>query len=326
MAGAARHALPLKSVTDAIQLRNSLLRSFEAAAAHPQLAEEGATSAAIIGGGASGVEVAGYLADFLFPTFARDYPQLDPERMRITLLELGDRLLPTFDPALSRYVLDTLGRHGVEVRLGMPVTAVDADGVTLADGGRLAAHTVVWAGGVSAPPWVQHLGLPLAHGRVVTGPDLRVPGHPTTFAVGDLAAVCAPDGRLYPQVAQVALQAGRHAARQIRGLTAGKATQPFRYRDKGAMAIIGRNAAVVQSGPLRLTGRLAWIAWGLLHLAYLPGTANRLSVAQKWRWWHLTHRSSSRVLIELADGAHTATTAPAFQVTAVGEEQPPAGM
>lgn len=158
VAGAARHALPLKSVTDAIRLRNSLLRCFEAAAAHPQLAEEGATSAAIIGGGASGVEVAGYLADFLFPTFARDYPQLDPQRMRITLLELGDRLLPTFDPALSRYVLDTLGRHGVEVRLGMPVTAVDADGVTLADGGRLAARTVVWAGGVSAPPWAPHHG------------------------------------------------------------------------------------------------------------------------------------------------------------------------
>ena len=298
--GAAAHTIPLKLVTDATWLRNRLLRSFETAAAHPGTAPAGATSIAVVGGGPTGVELSGYIANFLFHyQFEADYPQLDPAAMRVTLLERGDRLLPGFHPVLSTYALKTLRSRGVDVRLGTKVAEVDGDGVTLSGGQQIPAATVVWAGGVDAPPWVKTLGLAIEHGRVTTGADLRVPGHPTTFAVGDLAAIPAPGaGGLRPQLAQVALQTGRHAGRQIRALTAGQPTAPFSYFDKGMMAIIGRNAAIVQAGRFRLTGRLAWITWGFLHLTYLPGAVNRMTTGLKYLWWHLSHEEANRVLIE----------------------------
>jgi NADH dehydrogenase len=298
--GAAAHAIPLKQVTDATRLRNRLLRSFETVAAHPGEADLGDTSIAVVGGGPTGVELSGYIANFLFHyQFHADYPQLDPAAMRVTLLERGDRLLPGFHPALSGYALKTLRARGVDVRLGTEVAEVDSDGVTIRGGQRIPAATVIWAGGVDAPGWVKALGLPIQHGRVVTGADLRVPGHPTTFAAGDLAAVPAPGtGGLRPQLAQVAIQTGRHAGRQIRRLTAGQPTTPFSYFDKGMMAITGRNAAIVQVGHLRLTGRLAWFAWGFLHLTYLPGVVNRMTTGLKYLWWHLSHENTNRVLIE----------------------------
>ena len=136
------------------------------------------------------------------------------------------------------------------------------------------------------------------HGRVVVEPDQRLADHPDTFVIGDAAAVRSPSGGLYPQVAQVAIQGGRHAARQIQRRAAGQPTQPFHYWDKGSMAVIGCNSAVMQTGRLRLTGRPAWIAWGLLHIAYLRGMPNRLSVAQKWRWWHVTHEATARIPVD----------------------------
>ena len=298
--GAAAHAIPLKLVTDATQLRNRLLRSFETAATDPASAAPGATSIAVVGGGPTGVELSGYIANFLFHyQFKADYPQLDPAAMRVTLLERGDRLLPGFHPALSGYALKTLRSRGVDVRLGTDVAEVDGDGVTIGGGQRIPAATVVWAGGVDAPPWVRALGLAVRHGQVVTGADLRVPGHPDTFAVGDLAAVPAPGaGGLRPQLAQVAIQSGRHAGRQIRRLVAGQPTTRFSYLDKGMMAIIGRNAAIIQAGRVRLTGRLAWVTWGFLHLTYLPGALNRMTAGMKYLWWHLSHENTNRVLIE----------------------------
>jgi NADH:ubiquinone reductase (H+-translocating) len=298
--GAAAHAIPLKQVTDAARLRNRLLRSFETAAAHPGQAPADATSIAVIGGGPTGVELSGYIANFLFHyQFTADYPQLDPAAMRVTLLERGDRLLPGFHPALSGYALTTLRARGVDVRLGTDVAEVDSDGVTIRGGQRIPAATVVWAGGVDAPAWVKALGLPIQHGRVMVGADLRVPGYPTTFAAGDLAAVPAPGARgLRPQLAQVAIQTGRHAGRQIGRLAAGHPTTPFSYFDKGMMAITGRNAAIVQAGRFRLTGRLAWIVWGFLHLTYLPGAVNRMTTGMKYLWWHLSHENTNRVLIE----------------------------
>jgi NADH:ubiquinone reductase (H+-translocating) len=179
------------------------------------------------------------------------------------------------------------------------VTEVRSDGVTISGGQHIPAATMVWAGGVDSPPWVKALGLATQDGRVTTGADLRVPGHPDTFAVGDLAAVPATSaGSLHPQLAQIALQTGHHAGRQIRRLAAGEPTTPFAYLDKGMMAIIGRNAAIVQAGRIRLTGRLAWITWGFLHLTYLPGAINRTTAGLKYLWWHLSHEEANRVLIE----------------------------
>jgi len=297
--GAADHAVPLKSVADAARLRDTLLRAFEGAAAHPTEASPGDTSVAVIGGGPTGVEISGYVANFLFHhQFTADYPQIDPQAMRVTLVECGDRLLPGYHPALSAYVLRTLRRRGVDVRLTTRVVDVDRCGVVLDSGERIPAATVVWAGGVDAPDWVTRLGIPVESGRVVVDRDLRVPGHPDTFAVGDVAGVPVGGGGVHPQLAQVAIQTGRHAGRQIRRLVAGQATAPFAYFDKGQMAIVGRNAAVVQAGPLRLTGRLAWVAWGLLHISYLPGAVNRMTTGMKYMWWHVTHESANRVLME----------------------------
>ena len=297
--GAAEYAVPMKSALDAARLRNALLRSFEAAAANPQLVEAGATRVAIIGGGPTGVEVAGYLADFLFRyAFRHDYPHLPRDRMQVSVIEAGDRLLPGLHPKLGRYSLERLRQRGVDVCLSTRVSTVDAGGVTLAGGQRLAAATVVWAAGVGATGLVERVGLPLEHGRIVVGPDLRVPGHPDTFAIGDAAAVHSPSKGLYPQIAQIALQTGRHTAHQLRRLTANQPTQPFRYHDKGTMAMVGRNAAIIEAGRIRLTGFPAWMAWGALHLSYLPGIVNRLSAGQKFMLWHLTHDSNARILLE----------------------------
>jgi NADH:quinone reductase (non-electrogenic) len=297
--GAAQHAIPMKTALDAARLRNNLLRSFEFAAAHPELRDKGMTSVAIIGGGPTGVEVAGYLADFLFHySFPHDYPDLPRDFTRISLVEVGDRLLPALHPRLSRYALARLQRRGVDVRLNTMVTRVEGDGITLADGDKLDAWTVVWAGGVGAGDWVTRLRLPLEHGRIVVEADLRVAGYDHVFAIGDAAAIRSPGGAVYPQVAQIALQSGRHAARQIQHLVADEPTTPFRYHDKGTMAMVGRNAAIVEAGPIRLTGLPAWIAWGVLHLAYLPGVVNRLSAGQKFLLWHFTHDTNARILLE----------------------------
>jgi NADH:quinone reductase (non-electrogenic) len=297
--GAEDHAIPMKTPLDAVRLRNNLLSCFEFAASHPEVSDPGVTSVAIIGGGPTGVEVAGYLADFLFRySFPHDYPTLPSDRTRITLIEAGDRLLPGLHPKLSSYALSRMRRRGIDVRLNTKVADVDAIGLTLAGGDRVAASTVVWGGGVGVADWVSQLDLPMAGGRIAVDPDLRVVGCHDVFAIGDAAAVRAAEGVAYPQVAQIALQSGRHAARQIRHLIAGDSTASFRYHDKGMMAMVGRNAAIVQAGPIRMTGRLAWGAWGVLHLAYLPGLVNKLSAGQKFLLWHFTHDTNARILLE----------------------------
>lgn len=212
--------------------------------------------------------------------------------------ELGDRLLPGFDRRLSRYAEAALRRRGVDVRLHTRVERIDAGAIVLDGGERIRASTIVWAGGVSAPAWLIDTGMASEHGRVLVDADLRLAEHPNAFVIGDAAAVRSRSGPLQPQVAQVAVQGGRHAARQIERLIAGRPTRSFRYFDKGTMAMVGVYAAVVQSGRLRLTGRVAWVAWGLLHVAYLPRMSNRLRALQTWRWWHVTHEASARMLID----------------------------
>lgn len=299
VSGASQHAIPMKTALDAARLRNSLLRSFEFAAAHRDVRDTGTTNVAIIGGGPTGVEVAGYLADFLFRySFPHDYPDLPSGHTNISLIEAGDRLLRALHPKLSRYALARLERRGVDVRLNTKVDSVDAHGILLAGGERVEAWTVVWAGGVGVADWVADLGVAVEQGRIVVSPDLRVVGCDDIFAIGDAAAIRSPSGDLYPQVAQVALQSGRHVARQIWHLIADEPTEPFGYHDKGTMAMVGRNAAIVQAGPIRLTGLPAWIVWGVLHVAYLPGVVNRLSAGQKFLLWHLTHDTNARILLE----------------------------
>ena len=311
VAGAAEHAVPLKTATDATRVRNSILRSFEAAAAHPERVGPEATAIAIVGGGSSGVELAGYLSDVLFRSFVKDYPLITRDRMRLTLVELSDRLLPGFHARLSRYAETALRRRGIDVRLHTRVERIDAGGLILEGGERVPASTIVWAGGVGAPAWLDDAGVSHERRRVVVGDDLRLADHPNTFVIGDVAAVRSPSGSLRPQVAQVAVQGGRHAARQIARLVAGRPTRPFRYLDKGSMAMVGVYAAVVESGRMRLTGRLAWVAWGLLHVAYLPGMSNRLRALQTWRWWHVTHEAGARVLLYDTVAAESAGLEPA---------------
>jgi NADH:ubiquinone reductase (H+-translocating) len=285
--GAAENAVPLKTVTDAARIRNSILRSFEAAAAHPERAGPEATTVAIVGGGASGAELAGYLSDVLFRSFVRDYPQIPRERMRVIVVKLGDRLLPGFDRRLSRYAEAALRRRGVDVRLQTRVERIDAVAIVLDGGERIRASTIVWAGGVSAAAWLIDAGVASEHGRVVVDADLRLAEHPNAFVIGDAAAVRSLSGPLQPQVAQVAVQGGRHAARQIARLLAGRPTRPFRYFDKGTMAMVGVCAAVVQSGrlaahrPPRL-GRLGPAARRLpaRHGQPTPSTADMALVAR----------------------------------------------
>jgi NADH:quinone reductase (non-electrogenic) len=297
--GASEHAIPMNTPLDAARLRNNLIRSFEFAASHPEVSDPSMTSVAIIGGGPTGVEVAGYLADFLFRySFPHDYPNLLRSCTRISLCELDDRLLPGLHPKLGHYALARLRRRGVEVKLSTKVASVDGSGLTLADGERVGAWTVVWAGGVGVADLVKRLEVPLVDGRIEVEPDLRITGFDNGFAIGDAAAIRSPAGPPYPQVAQIALQSGRHAARQISDQIAHKPTTPFHYHDKGTMAMVGRNAAIAEVGPIRLTGLPAWIAWGVLHLAYLPGVVNRLSAGLKFLLWHFTHDTNARILLE----------------------------
>ena len=317
--GAAEHAIPLKTVADAVRLRNSILRSFEAAAAHRDRARPQETTIAIVGGGSSGVELTGYLADVLLRSFVRDYPQIARDRMRLVLVERGDCLLPGFDARLGGYAEQALRRRGVDIRLATRVERIEADGLILDTGERIPACTIAWAGGVRAPAWLERAGVQLESERVAVDPDLRLAEHPRAFVIGDAAAVRSPTGEPYAQVAQVAVQGGRHAARQVRRLLVGRETRRFHYVDKGTMAIIGVYAAVVESGRLRLTGRLAWVAWGLLHVAYLPGMSNRLRAMQTWRWWHVTHEASARVLFDEQPDDELAATEPEAHATAARE-------
>jgi len=298
--GAEEHGFPLYTLEDATRLRNHVVRRFEAADTDPAELDRGGLTFVVVGGGPTGVETAGALAELFAMVFRKDYPGLEVSRARVVLVEMQDHLLHPFTASSRRHALHALRSRGVDVRLGAKVASVGADAVTFADGEVLPCQTLVWAAGVQASSLAATIGLTQDRGgRVVVGPDLRIPGRPDAWAIGDIAAARDRKGELLPQLAPVAMQAGRHVARQIGRLLEARPTEPFRYRDKGTMATIGRRAAVAElPGRIRLSGAPAWLAWLGLHLVFLVGKRNRASVLLSWAWNYLTWDRGPRLILD----------------------------
>jgi NADH dehydrogenase len=249
----------------------------------------------VIGGGPTGLELAGAIAELARPIAKSDFRHIEPSSIKVVLIEAGPRLLPTFDPRLSEKAAQSLAELGVEVRLGARVTDIDARGVWLGNE-VIASSSVLWTAGVRASGLAAKLGVPLDRGgRVVVGPDCALPGHPNAFAIGDIAAFETPAGPL-PGVSPVAMQQGRYVARTIRRDLTKEPREPFHYLDKGTMATIGRSRAVAQIRGLRLSGLLAWLAWLFVHLFYLMTFRNRVAVFVDWCWSYLRFRHGARLI------------------------------
>jgi len=287
----------LKTIDDALEIRRRVLFAFEAAERESDLAHRRVwLNFVVIGGGPTGVELAGAFAEIAFHALDRDFRHIDPTAAKVVLLEGGDRVLPAFSPQSSASALAQLRELGVEVRLGAMVTAIDAGGVSVG-AEHIAAATTVWAAGVTASPLVRSLGAPLDRaGRVLVNPDLSVPEHPEIFVIGDVAAVTGHDGRPVPGVAPAAMQAGDHVARTILRRLEGRPSEAFRYRDKGSLATVGRSKAVADIGRVRLSGWVAWLTWLVIHIAYLIGFRNRILVLFEWAWAFLTYQRGARLI------------------------------
>jgi NADH dehydrogenase len=287
----------LKSVQDAREIRRRFLLAFEEAEKSESEAEQHALlTIVIVGGGPTGVELAGIIPDIVKKGMRRDFRRIDTSTTRVILLEAGPRILPTFPEELAERARRDLLALGVEVRTGARVTDVGPEGVTVGDE-SIAAGTVFWAAGNAASPLGASLGVPLDRaGRVPVAPDLSLPGHPEVFVVGDLAAVTQPDGSLVPGVAPAAMQEGRTAAENILRIVRREPTVAFRYRDKGNLATIGRHYAIADFGRFRLTGNLAWWFWLFVHIMYLAGFRNRLSVLVEWAYSYVTYQRGARLI------------------------------
>ncbi len=296
-----RAAPGMKEVEDATLIRSRLLLSFERAEILTDMSERAAhLSFVIVGGGPTGVELAGAIKELAVDVIPRDFRVADTRRARVILIEAGPRLLPAFDPKLSKKALDQLEGLGVDVRLGLPVTAVHDDGVEVG-GERLRSYNVIWAAGVRAAPLVQSLGAPTGPGgRVKVEADCSLPGQPKVFVLGDAAyLVDSKTGRQVPGVSQGALQMGRYVATVIREDLAGRRRARetgFHYRDFGSMATVGKSRAVVEIGPFRFGGFIAWLAWLGLHITVLIGFRNRLSVLLSWIYAYVFFGRGSRLI------------------------------
>lgn len=291
------HALTLKTLEDALAIRNRLLRAFEAAERTGDPAERARLlTFAVVGGGPTGVEMAGAIAEMARTTLARDFRRFDPRQARVLLLEAAPRLLGAFPERLSAYAVRALEDLGVEVRAGAAVERIDPEGLVVG-GERIAASAVLWCAGVEARPAAAWLQAPAArNGAVVVGPDCAVEGRPEIFVIGDVASHL-EDGRPLPGLAPVAKQQGRYVAGVIRARLDGKTPPgPFRYRDWGSMAVIGRSRAVALLRGLRLKGFLAWLAWSLVHLMLLVDFRSRISVYLTWTWAWFTYGRSARII------------------------------
>jgi NADH dehydrogenase len=300
----------VKSLESALLARGRILSAFEAAEMEPDPQQRTVwLTFAVVGGGPTGVEMAGQIAELARDTLSRDFRSVDPRTGRILLIEATDRVLTSFPPSLSARAERSLERLGVTALLGRTVVGVDAEGVTVRDGGghteRIPTRTVIWAAGVTASPLAAKLaersGAELDRaGRMTVEPDLTLPGHPEVFALGDMVRVRGTDGvpRVLPGVAPAAMQEGRYAAKAVRARLQGKDVPPFRYRDKGNLATIGRAAAVADINGLRLSGLIAWATWLLVHLWYLVGFQNRIVVFIRWSFSFATHGRGARLITE----------------------------
>jgi len=298
--GAAEHAFPLYTLADAVRLKEHILSRWEAADRDPALIDDGALDIVIVGGGPTGVESAGALAELYHSNFADDYRGIPQDAAHLTLVEGGPVLFSMFKPDIRAYTEKALAKRGVDVLLGEIVASVEPTRVTLRSGKSMPAHTLVWGAGLQGNTILDSLGLDLQKGRRIgVGPDLRVPEHPEIFAVGDAAWITDSEtDDVLPQLGSVALQAGEQAGENIGRLLEGRQTSPFRYQDKGTMATIGRGAAVIQLRRGKtIKGKSAALAWGAVHLALLSTGEDRAKAVVDWTWAGFTHERSARITV-----------------------------
>jgi NADH dehydrogenase len=287
----------LKTIDDGREIRRRFLLAFERAEKSLDPAEQAAyLTFVVVGGGPTGVELSGAFPLIAKKALRRDFRRIDTERTRVVLLEGGPRILPSFPENLAVYAHRALTELGVEVHTSSIVTKIEPGTVYVGDE-RIETKTIFWAAGNAASPLGRFLGVPLdGVGRVLVEPDLSIPGHPEIFVVGDLAAVKREDGRLVPGVAPAANQEGKLAARNVRRLIRGEETKPFRYRNKGDLATIGRSRAIADFGKVRITGRPAWLLWLVVHIMYLVGFRNRISVLIQWAYAYFTYQRGVRLI------------------------------
>jgi NADH dehydrogenase len=298
--GAAEHAFPMYTLAHAEHLKDHLIERWEAADRDPSIIDDGALNIVIVGGGPTGVETAGAVAELYRNAFAKDFPSITPEQARVTLVEAGPELFAMFKPKLREYAAKALTDRTVEVSTGALVASVAPTRVTLKSGEELKAHTLVWGAGLQGNELVQSLGIDLERGnRIAVGPDLTIPDHPEVYVLGDVAAITdEKTQQVLPQLGSVALQSGEHAGETIARRIAGKEAKPFKYKDKGTMATIGRGAAVVQMlGGRTMTGKKAQVAWGTVHLALLPTNEDRAKAVVDWVGAGFTHQRVGRITV-----------------------------
>ncbi len=286
----------LKTIDDGLLVRQRIYLAYEEAERETDERKRRALlTFVVVGGGPTGVEMAGALAEIARKTLPREFRRIDPSKAKVILLEGGDRVLASYVPALSEKAQKQLEQLGVEVRTRALATAIDADGV-IVEGKKIASKTVIWAAGVAASPLARSLGVPLDKvGRAIVEPDLSIPGHAEVFVVGDLAHI-EQGGNLLPGVAQVAIQSAKCAADNIARTLDGRPRRPFHYKDKGNMATIGKAAAVADLGFAKLAGFFAWLAWAVIHVLFLIGFKNRVIVMVQWAWGYFTQDRGSRLI------------------------------
>ena len=287
----------LKTLEDALEIRRRILLAFERAERETNAERRRALLRfLVVGGGPTGVELAGAIAEISRHVLDKDFRSIDPREAEVQVLEAGPRILPAFPPSLAEKASRTLQRLGVRVRTGFPVTAVKSGYLESGDD-RVDAATILWAAGVRASPLGASFGVPVdPAGRVLVEPDLSIPGDPRIFVIGDGAVFLHQTGKPLPGVAQVAIQQGRHVARSVKADLTGRERRPFRYRDKGDLAVIGRAQAVARIGRLRLAGFPAWLVWCFVHILFLIGFRNRLLVLFEWAWAFLTDQRGARLI------------------------------